>query len=79
MRANESRLGQSYRNLWTRLEKSASKPSDLTRYELINLCVWNDPNGSYTDEDSVSDGMEPATKDELVELVARWLLEAKAA
>lgn len=35
-----------------------------TREQIIAWLVWNDPNGTYTDRDSESDGMGPLTLSE---------------
>lgn len=40
-----------------------------TRRALLDWLKWNDPNGSYSDEDQIRDGYDPLTRDELHELV----------
>ena len=40
-----------------------------SRLTLIDWLVWNDPNGSYTDDDSEADDRDPMTTDEAWELI----------
>lgn len=39
------------------------------REDLIAWLRWNDPNGSYTDEDAEAEGMEPLDVESAVDLV----------
>ena len=50
----------------------------LTREQLIRVCVWNDRNGCFTDEDSIREFGEPATDDQLREVLQGWLSEEPA-
>ena len=34
----------------------------LTREEMISILAWNDSNGTFTDEDSKAEGLEPFTE-----------------
>lgn len=50
--------------------------SKQRRTALIDFLEWNDPNGIYSDEDSISQDMEPMTKAEALDAVHRVLLDA---
>lgn len=56
--------------------KTASDSSvHFMRWWAINLLANNDPNGTYTDEESVSEFGEPATLDQLFACIVRQFLE----
>jgi len=48
--------------------------AQLTRNEMIEWLVWNDPNGCFTDDCSEDHGMDPMTKQECIDLI-RLILE----
>lgn len=48
--------------------------SDGTREQIIAWLVWNDPNGCYTDEDSLAEGFERLTRQRAVEIMKAQLL-----
>lgn len=46
-----------------------------TRQQLIDYCVWNDPNGVWTDEQAALEGYEPATVADLRAVIQNWIDE----
>jgi hypothetical protein len=50
-------------------DASKTNLNSLSRESLIKWLQWNDPNGVYSDADSIDEGMEPLTKDEAIELI----------
>lgn len=55
--------------------KSIETYEAMTREELIAVCEQNDPNGIYSDEDSKSEGLPPATKELLLVILTSWIGE----
>jgi Ni/Co efflux regulator RcnB len=49
----------------------------LSRDTLIDMLQWNDRNGVWRDQDNISEGYEPLTKDEAVEWVVKFTLESR--
>jgi len=47
-----------------------------TRDQLIDYCVWNDPNGCYTDSATLLEFGQVADTEALRAIVAQWLEEA---
>lgn len=45
------------------------------REDLIGICKRNDPNGVYTDKATESEGMKPATKEDLITIIMMWVIE----
>jgi len=43
--------------------------------DLISWLKWNDPNGSYSDEEAESEGMDPLGLEDAVELVMKHVEE----
>ena len=41
---------------------------NLTKAEVLE---WNDRNGTYNDEDSEAEGLDPITKEEAIEIIIR--------
>lgn len=46
-----------------------------TREELIDWLRWNDPNGSYSDEDASAEDMDPLDVESAVDLVMKHVEE----
>ena len=40
-----------------------------TREDLIEWLVWNDPNGTYTDEDSAAEGLAALARERAAEIM----------
>lgn len=57
-----------YRNL------SKREVKEMTRLELIEVLMWNDPKGIYNDEDSIFEFGEIMTREEAEALVI-WQFE----
>ena len=45
-----------------------------SREEIISWLVWNDPNGCYTDSDSISEDKVPLTFEEAQQIMRNFLL-----
>ena len=43
----------------------------MDRKTLIEVLEWNDPNGTYNDEDSELEGLSKITKEEAIEVIIR--------
>lgn len=43
----------------------------MDRLQMIDVLEWNDRNGTYNDEDSISEGFDPLTKEECIEIIVR--------
>jgi hypothetical protein len=48
---------------------SKREVKEMTREELIEVLEWNDPNGTYNDEDSILEFGEVMSRDEAEVLV----------
>jgi hypothetical protein len=48
---------------------------DWTREQLMRACTWNDPNGCYTDWDSVIEFGSPTPTHVLRDIVRDWIAE----
>lgn len=46
-----------------------------SREELIRLCQKNDPNGVWSDEDSIAEGHEPITRNEIINIIKQNMEE----
>lgn len=46
-----------------------------SRQELIKWLIWNDHNGVYSDQDSESEGLDPLTHKEAIEIVVKAIKE----
>jgi len=46
-----------------------------TREKLMRLCVQNDRNGVWTDEDNKDEGNEPVTRDEFIKIIRGWMTD----
>lgn len=44
-----------------------------SRETLMDLCIKNDPNGVYSDEDSEAEGYDPLTKEDFIDIISRWM------
>lgn len=42
---------------WSLLSEEPERIDDMEREECLNLLQWNDPNGCYTDADSIAEGL----------------------
>lgn len=65
------------RKLWELLEAGDVAVTDLSRDALIRLCVWNDRNGCFTDEDCIAEGLPVCSHETLVTIVTTWIAESK--
>ena len=43
----------------------------MDRETLIKVLEWNDRNGTYNDEESEAEGLDPITKEEAIEIIIR--------
>ena len=48
---------------------SKREVKEMTREELIDVLMWNDPNGTYNDEDSICEFGEIMTREEAEALI----------
>jgi|GEM_PF-2862128 len=46
-----------------------------SREKMIVWLNWNDPNGIWTDEDSIAEGMKPLTKENAYNYIYKLLIE----
>jgi len=46
--------------------------NELSREKLAQMAQANDPNGIWLDHKAIAEGLEPVTKDELVNTFQRW-------
>ena len=44
-----------------------------TRDDLLAYCQWNDRHGVWTDDDCAAEGIEPATIEELRDIIREWM------
>jgi len=49
----------------------------VTREDMIKICANNDHNGTWTDEQCIAEGMQPATKDDLSTVMIMWVIEGE--
>lgn len=54
-----------------------TKLKSYTREQLIEWLVSNDSNGTYTDESSKAEGLEPLTKEEALQIALGQLEESE--
>ena len=71
----QSDWAQTGRKKGFKSDKAPKKLEDLSREELIELLVTNDPNGTWTDSDSIAEGMSPLTKEEAISKINDWAAE----
>ena len=45
------------------------------REDLIEVCANNDHNGIWTDEQCISEGIQPATIEDLTVIILKWVIE----
>ena len=57
------------------VKENMDKIKELTREQLIALCVVNDDNGIWTDEDCKNNGYSPMTKVQLISIIEDWIRE----
>jgi hypothetical protein len=50
---------------------------DWSRQDLISWLCWNDPNGVYTDEDSLREFDNRMSKEEGIEIVVRQIVQGE--
>lgn len=62
-------------DIQARLAYGFANVERLTRNELIDLCVLNDPNGCYRDDECTEECGRPITTDELRAIVREWTQE----
>lgn len=72
-------LGASPRALWDKIEAGEVRPEDLSRKQLQDLLQWNDPNGVWSEEAVAAEGLDPNTKEELVDQVKTMIWENRPA
>lgn len=54
-----------------------TKLENYTREQLIEWLVSNDSNGTYTDESSRGEGLEPLTKEQALQIALAQLEESE--
>ena len=52
-----------------------NKLNKMSRSELIQWLMNNDPNGCYSDQDSINEGYEPITKKEALKIAINQIEE----
>lgn len=50
-----------------------NKLNKMNRLELIKWLMNNDPNGCYSDQDSINEGYEPITREEALRIALNQL------